>query len=403
MRKGLKSSVALLLLAFLSMVMSSCSTDRSSQQGPKTDAPDKALSGLSTADRGWSFTAGRKTPEKMVHEGNEILLADSTGKLLAVDISDGSRRIAVTLSGPVMGWDKQGNLVVTGTIRKLVHLNDITTGEELWSTSCGTTPGEPAFTGDGVIFVEGLGPYRVRHHSINDGIPIWLREFDSKPSGYAPVVGEDAVFIAFEDRYIRAFGLDDGQTIWDFKVGPPLELDPDGRQGKRYEFLDEAGVQRARLIPTHPGGIGRMLLIEQGLVIPSEDGYLRCLNQNTGEVIWELGFGDRIIHAWLLDDAHFYCDSIEGDFYRIDPDGGEIITQVTLENPTHGFVATENSLIIDLTDGGKPIWRSSNDLEAKGPLDVDIIPTGNIYSNEGVFVVRTNDGRIVDLYSEVFH
>ena len=399
MRKGLKKRLALLFLAFLSMLMSSCSTDKSSQREQKADATEST----SIADHGWSFVVGSKIPEKMILEGNEIFLADSTGKLLAIDTADGSHRTAVNLSGPVMGWDKQGNLVVTSTIRTLVHLNDIRTGEELWSTSCGTTPGEPAFTGDGIVFVEGLGPYRARHHSINDGIPIWRREFDSKPSGYAPVVGEDAVFIAFEDGYIHALGLDDGQTTWDFKAGPPLELDPDSRMQKKYEFLDEAGEQRARLIPVHPGGIGRMLLIGTGLVIPSEDGYLRCLNQNTGEVVWELGFEDRIIHAWLLDDAHLYCDSIEGDFYRIDPDGGEIIAQVTLENPTLGFVATENRLIIDLTDDGKPLWRSAANMSAIGPLDVDIIPTGNVYSNEEVFVVRTNDGRIVDLYSEVFH
>jgi outer membrane protein assembly factor BamB len=394
MRKGTKYVVEFLLMILLLFAVTSCAEKESAEPAKQAGSTNRGP--------GWSLMVGRKLPQKMILEGNEILIADSVGNILAIEPRDGSHRVAINAGAPIMGWDKKEQLVVSGTIKGLVHLNDITTGAELWSTTCETTPGEPSFTPDGVVFADGINRFRVRHHSLNDGISLWLREFDVKPSGYAPVVNEDAVFVSLEDGTIHALGLTDGETMWEFKVGGPLGLVEGSPYLERYEFLDEEGIERAKFMPIHPGGIGRMLLIEQGLIVPSEDGWVRCFNPRSGEIVWQNKLAKRVIHAWYSERSLLYCEDDRRGFYRIDADNGDVESYASPIYPTNGFVSMDTRLMVDKNSEGKPHWRSVDSLLPVEALDIDFTPIGNVYSDEGIFVVRTSDGRIMDLSDKVF-
>ena len=166
----------------------------------------------------------------------------------------------------------------------------------------------------GGYFFEGLGPYRVRFYSF-EGEKIWQREFDIKPSGLSPAYSGDAAFIAFEDRTIRALKLDKGKTAWEFTVGKPLELAEDGRWAGRYDFLGAEGDEKARKSAFHIGGVGRMAIAGARLIVPSEDGCVRCLDFTKGEMKWECRFGDRITCLWgsTSKSAVVYVETAEGD------------------------------------------------------------------------------------------
>ncbi len=346
----------------------------------------------------WSFMLGAKLPGNMALYEKEILVADSIGNLLAVSVKDGSQRKAIHYPGPVMGWDIRDDAVAASTITKKLHFGDVTTGEELWSVSCETTPSEPAITTEGVIFSEGLGPYRVRFYSF-EGLKIWEREFDVKPSGFSPTYSGDAAYIAFEDRTIRALKLDKGDTLWEFSVGKPLELAEDGRWAGRYEFLGVEGDEKARRSPFYIGGVGRMAIAGAGLIVPSEDGYVRCIDFTKGEMKWASRFEDRITCLWgsTSQSALIYVETVEGHFACMDTMTGDILGDALLENPTLGMIPLENGeIIVDVDIFKKPLLRGVPSLVETGILDIVIIPEDGMRVGD-MLVVRTRDGEIAGI------
>lgn len=392
----------LLMLLILPCIVIGCGKDNEKQKGP----PDRSSLRSFQADvsPNWDVTIGRKLPEKMVVVGDEVLIADSIGNILALDIADGGSRTVIHLPGPIMGWDISEGHIAASSISKHIHFNDVNTGEELWSTQCETTPGEPAITRSGVIFVEGLGPYRVRHQSQEDGGLLWQREFDIKPGGYAPVLNNaNCAFIAFEDGTVRAFDLEDGSIRGEFKVGSALELDPEGRWKGRYDFLGAEGERKARNAPVHPGGVGRMLILGWHAVIPSEDGHLYCRDFINGRIRWEIDFEERVILIWE-DENYFYAETIEGNFHRIDRENGQVLHSVRLDNPTSGFVSTGIGIIVDTSDEGELIVRSGFDLRELTRMNTNFqgitrtfpsfIPIDSVITGDAI-IMRTNDGRIV--------
>ncbi len=380
------------LLLMFTGISVGCGEDEVQQQKPPDHPYQRPIQPSIPVD--WSVTIGRKLPEKMVVQEDEVLLADSIGNIVALDIADGGSRTVIHLPGPIMGWDISERYIASSSISKHIHFNDMSTGEELWSTQCETTPGEPAITRYGVIFVEGLGPYRVRHHSLEDGSQLWQREFDVKPGGYAPVLNNaNSAFIAFEDGTVRAFNIENGSILGEFKVGSPLELDPEGRWKGRYDFLGAEGERKARLAPVHPGGVGRMLTLGWHAVIPSEDGHLYCMDFINGTIRWENDFGERVILVWE-DENYFYAETAEGNFHRIDRENGELLHSVHLDNPTSGFVSTGIGIIVDTSDEDELIVRSGFDLREISRIDAGFIPVDSVIT-VGAIIMRTNDGRII--------
>jgi len=347
----------------------------------------------------WELRIGRKLPEKMYCDGREVYVADSIGDILALSVEDGAQRIAVHVPGPIMGWDIQGDLIASSSIDKNVHLNDTTTGEERWSIPCETTPSEPAFAGKGVVFGEGMGPYRVKYISVEDGKTLWSRVFKAKPSGYAPAANSDTAFIAFDDRYIRALSLEDGHTLWEYQVGNPLEIKAGGRWTGEYGFLGESGELNMRLQPIQAGGIGRIIVDpNSGVLVPSEDGYVRCFRPVDGKPVWERKFDDRVWRMWepsFPENIGFYAETVEGRFVRMNPKTGEIIASQNLLTPTLGCIFLNTTLIADTTgDNGEAVLRVLTDLKERRRMDLDLTPIGGMQANDKL-IVRSDDGRIV--------
>ena len=347
----------------------------------------------------WELRIGRKLPEKMYRDGQEIYVADSIGNILALSVQDGAQRIAVHVPGPIMGWDIMGNSIASSSIDKNVHLNDSRTGEELWSVACETTPSEPVFASKGVVVSEGLGPYRVKYISVENGKTLWSLEFKAKPGGYAPAVNSDAAFIAFDDGYIRALSLSDGHTLWEYQVGKPLEIKAGGRWKGEYGFLGGPGESNMRLQALQAGGIGRIIVdLNNGVVVPSEDGYVRCFNPQDGWLIWERKFDDRVWRIWQIissGETLAFVETIEGQFVRINPKTGEIIASINLIAPSINCTFLDDSLIADTTgENGEAVIRSLVDLTEIGRIDLDLWPIGGVKVNDKL-IVRSDDGRIV--------
>jgi len=347
----------------------------------------------------WDLRIGRKLPEKMYWDGKEVYIADSIGNILALSVKDGAQRIAVHVPGPIMGWDIQGNSIASSSIDKNVRLNDSATGEEGWSVACETAPSEPAFAGNGVIFSEGLGPYRVKLISVEGGKTLWSQEFKAKPSGYAPAVNGNAAFIAFDDRYIRALSLGDGHTLWEYRVDNPLEIKAGGRWKGEYGFLGESGESSMRLQPIQAGGIGKIVAdLNNGVLVSSEDGYVRCLNWQDGKPLWQHKFDDRVWRIWTIirsGEPWAFAETIEGQFVRINPKTGEIVAAINLIAPTFGCIFLDNSFIVDTTgENGETVFRSLVDLTEIHRIDFDLTPIDGMQVDDRL-VIRSDDGRIV--------
>ncbi len=357
----------------------------------------------------WEYRVGRKLPENLYVDSktNEVLLADSIGNIIALSFEDGAPRTVIHTPGPIMGWEMVSwdDRIVSSSVDKHVRLNDITTGEELWSVDCETTPSEPLVTSTGVLVSDGTGPYRCRYLAMANGGAIWQREFDAKPGNWGANGFYDPklVIIGFEDRYIRALSFDNGQTMWEFQVGEPLEINKEGLWKGKYDFLGIEGDEIARGKPFQIGGIGKPF-VDVGILVPSEDGYVRCFDTNTGDLMWEHKFDDRVWHIrpGPENKRHsVYVETIEGDFYRMDSSMGTIYSSVKLVDPSFGFIDIwpQSALIVDGSGtSSEMLMRDNTDFSVIRKLNFGMTLIGGFITEDrspDLLIARTDDGRIV--------
>lgn len=115
----------------------------------------------------WKVQTGEPTRLPMVHIG-DILLADASPDLLAVDVETGEVRWRYTAQALVVSFGAGGSLVLAGVHTGEVHGIDLATGERLWrfrtndpvqATPLIDAPAGLAFLGgrDGVVYSIRLG------------------------------------------------------------------------------------------------------------------------------------------------------------------------------------------------------------------------------------------------------
>ena len=143
----------------------------------------------------------------------------------------------------------------------------------------------------------------------------------------SPVLYDDRVFIAAEDRYsyVQCFRRRDGTKVWEKQARGGFWATPAVVKGTVYipsaggdVLALDAGTGKVRWQRDVGSASWSSPAVVDGLMIfGTFDGKLRCLDTKTGKDVWNLHLGGRIHSAPCIVDGTIYVGTRSGMFYAI--------------------------------------------------------------------------------------
>lgn len=189
-------------------------------------------------------------------------------------------------------------IILAGTSMGGVAALHAETGTLLWDRELNGLVLGPAVQDTVAVFVTESGDVAAFTPS---GTVLWRREFASQPS--APTITEEDVFIGFASGKVLAFGLTDGETLWE------------------TQLPDVSG----RTVISRPVSAGSMILAG------TCDSRLVCLDRDTGVLIWETAFENWMQVPPVVCDTLVYASCDDRRLHVISLNSGELLESVELE------------------------------------------------------------------------
>lgn len=207
----------------------------------------------------------------------------------------------------------------------------------------------------------------------------------------APVISGKQVFVAQKDQHrLLALNIKDGSTNWSYTIGARIDSPPSVAQGR--------------------------------IVFGGADGYVYCLDQNSGELVWRFRAApldrrtmafEQLESLWpvhgsvLIQNGMIYCVAGRSNFLdgglrvlRLDLATGKKLTETIIDekNPATGNNLQELLKVLQMpvglpdvlsSDGEFVYMRSQKfDLEGNrleiGPVSGDFVEQGSAQTGEGV-------------------
>jgi outer membrane protein assembly factor BamB len=189
-------------------------------------------------------------------------------------------------------------IILAGTSMGGVAALHAETGTLLWDRELNGLVLGPAVHDTVAVFVTESGDVAAFTPS---GTVLWRREFASQPS--APTIAEESVFIGFASGKVLAFGLTDGETLWE------------------TQLPDVSG----RTVISRPVSAGSMILAG------TCDSRLVCLDRDTGVLIWETAFENWMQVPPVVCDTLVYASCDDRRLHVISLNSGQLLESVELE------------------------------------------------------------------------
>jgi outer membrane protein assembly factor BamB len=212
------------------------------------------------------------------------------------------------------------------TDRGVVQAIDAQTGKTRWVTAAG--PPSPAVEAPGindryVAVVNGSGIYVL---NASDGKLVWQRNVSGVP-GAGPALSNQQVFVPLLNGTVTSFGLEDQtQTPWFFRSTGRTVVQPtySGTTmawptdlGHVYvaaadtrKMLYQVATNNAIAAPVAPLRPGRLLSA-------SINGYIYCIEESSGNLLWRFSTGDRVSTAPVVVGEAVYVVTDGGNLFRI--------------------------------------------------------------------------------------
>jgi outer membrane protein assembly factor BamB len=211
--------------------------------------------------------------------------------------------------------------------RGLVHALDGETGRTLWSTVIGNPlypTSTPAANDKYVGACNGSTLYVLL---AADGSVAWTRPADGVP-GAGPALTEEYIFLPLVNGQVESFLLDEpkrpagvyksyGRTMVQPVVSSNSVAWPTD-SGNLYVSLAHAPGLRFRLQATDGINSAPAFLDPDKMFATSLDGYIYCLNERKGNMLWRFTTGEPIAHSPVALGQTVYAISKRGNMYAID-------------------------------------------------------------------------------------
>ena len=251
-----------------------------------------------------------------------------------------------------------GELVLFGSADGNMYCYDSETGAKKWSFQTGG----PVFSSP-IIHEKKFDPNEPRQRRVyfgsldnkiysllaDGGGLIWDFETGGRiySSPCIPAHG-DQVFIGSTDEYVYAIDTMTGKENWKFKTDGAVYSTP---TNFFFEQSNEEGSY-----------------YENYVYVGSNDGYMYCIDGNSGKLGWKYDTGSPIVSSPALYDGKLFFGNLEGDFYVLSRVTGEKIKMLKLGsqirsspsiNARHVYITTKNGRIFNLDcDNLDVLWHS---------------------------------------------
>jgi outer membrane protein assembly factor BamB len=211
--------------------------------------------------------------------------------------------------------------------RGSVHALDGETGRTLWTTSIGnplypTTA--PAANDRFVAVCNGSTIYVMR---ATDGSVVWNKPAIGSP-GAGPALSEDLLFVPMVSGQVESLLLEDPRMpVQVYKSFGRTMVQPVASSnsvawptdaGNLYVSLANAPGIRFRMQATESINAAPAFLPPDKILAASLDGYVYCVHERRGNIIWRFTTGERIEHSPIALGESAYVISKRGNMYAID-------------------------------------------------------------------------------------
>jgi outer membrane protein assembly factor BamB len=337
--------------------------------------------GTQAVPRGWSGGT---------IEGNTLYLGTMDGRLVAVDITDGSRlwstKLAVyATSGGAFGCSQgttsvaiygspavSDNVVYVGGYNGKVYA--YIPGEDepdrIYPPSdnrTGAIVGGLVTAGDRVYFATAGGTV----YALNDRLQKQWTFFTKEKIWSTPAVAGDTVFIGTFGDKLYALNTDDGTKKWEFTAGGAIVATP---------VVDGNTVY-----------------------IGSFDRYLYALDTATGSLKWKFMAKNWFWAKPVVYNGLIYAPSLDGKVYVLSTDNGERVTEFDLNSPISSSPVLAGDLVVVATEEGVlyTIDTKTNEMKRLTSLEEKVFASlsasqGSVYihtANDALYAVDTVTGK----------
>ena len=265
-----------------------------------------------------------------------VVVGTSDGQIVALDAANGATKWKVRTTGEVLATPVVApQAVIVRTVDGRIHSLALDTGKESWSNEQFI----PRLTLRGTA---------------------------------APVVAGDTVVCAFDNGKVAAYGLGNGDVLWDTGVSPPrgkteLErmVDIDGRIEVSGHDVFVAGFQgRVAMLALDSGQIwwSRELSSYRGLALDGEtlyvttaDGSIQAMRRRDGTPVWQQ---DRLLRRGLtapvVDGDSLVVVDFQGFVHWLDRASGALVGRIkTSKERVTNAPMVASGIVYVQTDAGR--------------------------------------------------
>ncbi|WP_354625182.1 outer membrane protein assembly factor BamB [Psychromonas sp. MME2] len=213
----------------------------------------------------------------------------------------------------------------------------------------------------------------------------WKRSVGSGVDKYysqlQPGIGENAIYVASRDGYVKAFSIKNGKQLWstNFSDDPHNELNRSAR---------------------FSGGV---TVGSDAIYIGTENAQVLAFNKQDGKLLWLVDVGGEVVAKPAYAAGKVIVHTTRGNLYALDSDTGEKLWTLNNKQPTLSLRGSSTPTIaqggvvygradgfvsVALLEDGRPLWqlpvaRPSGATELDRIVDVDmqpIIRNGIVYA-----------------------
>jgi outer membrane protein assembly factor BamB len=371
-----------IIVFLLHVLLFSCTQKEEEKIGLNVEAAhwpifrgDTALSGIAK-DRVpdklnllWSFQTGSEIISSPVLGLGRAYVGSTDGKVYSVDLSDG-RKVWEYDTGddieasPLLLDDA----VYIGNLSGNFYSLDALTGQLRWKYKCDNSIygsanwAKTSEEKETSVFV-GCYDNRVYCFEASTGTLKWAYETENYINGAPSTDGIQVVFGGC-DELLHIISVSDGAKTGEVFAGSYIPGSAAlvanraylGHYGNRLICI---GLADQKIIweyedKEHPGPFFSSPAVGEGrVVIGSRDGYVHCVDQNTGEKIWDFQTRDEIDSSPVIAGDRVIIGSIDGRLYTVDLKTGKLIWSYEIGAAIIGCPAVAGGFIVIGAEDGR--------------------------------------------------
>jgi outer membrane protein assembly factor BamB len=316
-----------------------------------------------------------------------LFVGSEEGRLVAINMADGSRQWSEALTKPSSGGFGCAAPAAGG--------------------GCSAAPAGVAIYGtpavaDSLVYI---GGYNGKIYAFNSSSLAlrWVyprEDYLDEPVVGGPAVAQGKVYIGDSDGKLYALNAETGDREWEFTTGDKIWATPaidgdilyigsfdkklyalnaaDG--SKRWEFKAEGAIAAIPLVYNNTVYIG------------SFDRYLYAVSADNGNLKWKFMGGNWFWAEPVAYDGNIYAGCLDGKVYVLDAEtGDEIIDAFDLGSPVSSSPVVVDGSVIFASQKGVIYAINTSSNEIRQLADVGKNVYGPLLANEGVVYVHTQD------------